>query len=39
MELVLEEGGLLAMWWVPLHPPPLQGSDVPALLMISFEKG
>ena len=24
---------------VPLHPPPLQGSDVSALLMITFEKG
>ena len=24
---------------VPLHPPPLQGSDVSALVMISFEKG
>ena len=23
---------------VPLHPPPLQGSDVLALLMITFEK-
>ena len=24
---------------VPLHPPPLQGSDIAALLMILFEKG
>ena len=24
---------------VPLHPPPLQGSDVLALLMITFGKG
>ena len=24
---------------VPLHPPPLQGSDVSALLMIMSEKG
>ena len=24
---------------VPLHPPPLQGSDVSALLMMVFEKG
>ena len=31
-EKVVEKG-------VPLHPPPLQGSDVPALLMIMFEKG
>ena len=23
---------------VPLHPPPLQGSDVPALLMIVFKR-
>ena len=32
LEKVVEKG-------VPLHPPPLQGSDVPALLMIMFEKG
>ena len=32
LEKVVEKG-------VPLHPPPLQGSDVPALLMITFEKG
>ena len=31
-EKVVEKG-------VPLHPPPLQGSDVSALLMITFEKG
>ena len=31
-EKVVEEG-------VPLHPPPLQGRDVSALLMISFKKG
>ena len=30
-EKVVEKG-------VPLHPPPLQGSDVLALLMITFEK-
>ena len=24
---------------VPLHPPPLQGSDISALLMITFKKG
>ena len=24
---------------VPLHPPPLQGSDISALLTITFEKG
>ena len=36
-------GDILSQKWVgrgvPLHPPPLQGSDVPALLMISSEKG
>ena len=32
LEKVVEKG-------VPLHPPPLQGSDVSALLMIMFEKG
>ena len=32
LEKVVEKG-------VPLHPPLLQGSDVPALLMIAFEKG
>ena len=31
-EKVVEKG-------VPLHPPPLQGSDISALLMITFEKG
>ena len=30
-EKVVEKG-------VPLHPPPLQGSDVLALLMITFDK-
>ena len=28
-----------AKYYVPLHPPPLQGSDVSALLMMVFEMG
>ena len=31
-EKVFEKGA-------PLHPPPLQGSDISALLMIMFKKG
>ena len=37
-ELELELGKV-AEKGVPLHPPPLQGSDISALLTITFEKG
>ena len=30
---------MVAEGYVPLHPPPLQGSDVSALLMIMTERG
>ena len=33
------ESGKVVRKGVPLHPPPLQGSDISALLMIMFEKG
>ena len=33
------ESGKVVGKGVPLHPPPLQGSDVSALLTILFEKG
>ena len=33
------ESGKVVGKGVPLHPPPLQGSDVSALLMITFKKG
>ena len=36
---MLSESEKVVKKGVPLHPPPLQGSDVPALLMITFEKG
>ena len=33
------ESGKVVEKGVPLHPPPLQGSDISALLTITFEKG
>ena len=38
-EDILSELGKVVRKGVPLHPPPLQGSDVSALLTITFEKG
>ena len=38
LELELESGKVVGKG-VPLHPPPLQGSDISALLTITFEKG